>query len=248
MVDDETMVTEAEVVSRLRGPTKSNVYSCKSSLHAVLGRQVNRLVARDDEVWFRIGEPFVKFSKYEFALVTGLRFVTSTFDPNGQHKPPLDRVYATRVTEDDTAKTVHVEGQDNMSYHFYGFAIYLLIWTYEVIPSLGKERALLARPTERPLCLRWQFPKRTKGYFDFFDKLVDVLETLSLSGVDQEHLRLLHIDDDLSKGIQVLDDRAQVLETEHVLNREPLRELEAGHVPEGWIDSNSDSEERIDDD
>ncbi|XVF71514.1 hypothetical protein PTKIN_Ptkin12aG0043800 [Pterospermum kingtungense] len=227
----------------------SNAYSCNTILHAIMARQVSRSGARDDEVWFHIGERFIKFSKYEFALVTGLRFGTSTFDPNGQHQPPSDGVYTTRVAKDATAKTVHglwekfkaghysdrgadalkvakvlfvycilfgvetrkssvdrwvwtlvedtdaweafpwgkytyqmlmhyieilpvsaVEGRDSMSYHFYGFAMSLLIWAYEVIPSLGKECALLVRVDERPRCLRWEFPKRTKSYFDFFDK------------------------------------------------------------------------------
>ncbi|XVF40483.1 hypothetical protein PTKIN_Ptkin01aG0117300 [Pterospermum kingtungense] len=203
-----------------------------------MARQVSRSGARDDEVWFRIGERFIKFSKYEFALVTGLRFGTSTFDPNGQHQPPSDGVYTRRVVKDATAKTVHglwekfkaghysdrgadalkvakmlmhyieilpvsaVEGRDSMSYHFYGFAMSLLIWAYEVIPSLGKECALLVRVDERPRCLRWEFPKRTKSYFNFFDKPVHALETLSPNIAERERLRLLHIDDDLSHGIQ----------------------------------------------
>ncbi|XVF60277.1 hypothetical protein PTKIN_Ptkin08bG0032200 [Pterospermum kingtungense] len=75
----------------------SGAYSCNVALHAIMSRQINKLDAPDDEIWFRIGGQFIRFSKYEYALVTGLSFGSSTFDPNGIHNPPVDGVHARRL-------------------------------------------------------------------------------------------------------------------------------------------------------
>ncbi|KAL3641324.1 hypothetical protein CASFOL_016292 [Castilleja foliolosa] len=43
-------------------------------MHAMLGQQVNRQGAGVDELLFRVGDQFLRFSKYEYALVTELKF------------------------------------------------------------------------------------------------------------------------------------------------------------------------------
>ncbi|KAL3653486.1 hypothetical protein CASFOL_003167 [Castilleja foliolosa] len=69
-----------------------------TALHALLGREVTRSDSEGkDEFWFQIGGRLARFSKYEFALVTGLRFGNSGFNPNAQHVIPSNGVYARRV-------------------------------------------------------------------------------------------------------------------------------------------------------
>ncbi|GFP93881.1 hypothetical protein PHJA_001532400 [Phtheirospermum japonicum] len=69
--------------------------SCSSAIHAVLGQEVTIPGANPNELWFRVGDDqFTRLSKYEFALITGLRFGESDFDPNAQHDVVQDGVYA----------------------------------------------------------------------------------------------------------------------------------------------------------
>ncbi|KAL8552155.1 hypothetical protein ACS0TY_001009 [Phlomoides rotata] len=68
-------------------------FSCNVALHALLAREIRKADALDDEVWFCVGNQFIKFSKYEYALVTGLNFGPSPFDPNASHDPPEASVY-----------------------------------------------------------------------------------------------------------------------------------------------------------
>ncbi|XVF51161.1 hypothetical protein PTKIN_Ptkin04bG0162000 [Pterospermum kingtungense] len=116
---------------------------------------------------------------------------------------PLEEVFisdATALYRDSS--DLCIGGQRQHIISFLWVCMCLLIWAYKVIPSLAKECALLEQPVERPLCLWWDFPKKMKSFNYFFDQPVDALETLSPSTVEQEHLRLLKIDDDLSDGIQ----------------------------------------------
>ncbi|KAL3653487.1 hypothetical protein CASFOL_003168 [Castilleja foliolosa] len=75
---------------------ESNV--CYTAMHALLGREVTKSDSDGNhEFWFQIGGRFTRFSRYEFALITGLRFGDSGFDPNAQHVIPSNGIYARRV-------------------------------------------------------------------------------------------------------------------------------------------------------
>lgn len=41
-------------------------------LHSLMAREVTKADGADDETWFRVGKQLIRFSKYEYALVTGL--------------------------------------------------------------------------------------------------------------------------------------------------------------------------------
>ncbi|KAL3652708.1 hypothetical protein CASFOL_002389 [Castilleja foliolosa] len=51
-------------------------------MHLMISQQVIKEGAEEDELWFLVGDKFVRLSKYEYALVTCLRFGTTNFDPN----------------------------------------------------------------------------------------------------------------------------------------------------------------------
>ncbi|XVF66429.1 hypothetical protein PTKIN_Ptkin10aG0035000 [Pterospermum kingtungense] len=201
-----------------------------------MARQVSRSGARDDEVWFRIRERFIKFSKYEFALVTGLRFGTSTFDPNGQHRPPLDGVYTTRVTKDATAKTVHGLWEKFKAGHYSdrgtnALKVAKVLFVYCILFGVETRKSsvdrwvwTLVEDTDAWEAFPWgkhtyqmlmhyieilpvsAVEGRDSMSYHFYgfamSLLVHALETLSPNIAEREGLRLLHIDDDLSHGIQ----------------------------------------------
>ncbi|KAL3643436.1 hypothetical protein CASFOL_014251 [Castilleja foliolosa] len=62
-------------------------------MHLMLSQQVIKEGAEEDELWFLVGDKFVRFSKYEYALVTGLRFETTNFDPNAISRCPKKEVF-----------------------------------------------------------------------------------------------------------------------------------------------------------
>ncbi|KAL3656081.1 hypothetical protein CASFOL_000477 [Castilleja foliolosa] len=72
-------------------PTKKQIPG--TAMHLMLSQQVIREGAHEDELWFLVGDKFVRFSKYENALVTGLRFGPTNFDPNEDCDLPIDGVY-----------------------------------------------------------------------------------------------------------------------------------------------------------
>ncbi|KAL3655934.1 hypothetical protein CASFOL_000330 [Castilleja foliolosa] len=53
--------------------------------------------SRVDELWFRVGDQFLRFSKYEYALVTGLKFGHTNFDPNEDYSYPSNGVYKRKI-------------------------------------------------------------------------------------------------------------------------------------------------------
>ncbi|KAL3652287.1 hypothetical protein CASFOL_001968 [Castilleja foliolosa] len=66
-------------------------------LHAMLGQQVKRVDVSDpDALWFRVRNKFLCFSKYEYALVTGLRFGPTDFDPKVKYEYPAGGVFKRR--------------------------------------------------------------------------------------------------------------------------------------------------------
>ncbi|KAH6801970.1 hypothetical protein C2S51_033416 [Perilla frutescens var. frutescens] len=60
--------------------------SCNNVLHALLSMEVIVDCAREHGIWFRIGDTNIKFSPSEFALVTGLQFGGSDFDPSASYE------------------------------------------------------------------------------------------------------------------------------------------------------------------
>ncbi|KAH6771639.1 hypothetical protein C2S51_010043 [Perilla frutescens var. frutescens] len=60
--------------------------SCNNALHALLSREVIIDGAEEHDFWFWVGETNIRFSPSEFALVTGLQFGGSDFDPSTSHK------------------------------------------------------------------------------------------------------------------------------------------------------------------
>ncbi|KAL6542794.1 hypothetical protein OROHE_010314 [Orobanche hederae] len=63
------------------------------ALHPLFSNEVVRPDAQVDEFWFRIGHRLIRFSRYEYALVTGLRFGDSDFDVHEDDVPPEGSVY-----------------------------------------------------------------------------------------------------------------------------------------------------------
>ncbi|KAL6570186.1 hypothetical protein OROMI_014700 [Orobanche minor] len=64
-----------------------------AALHVLFSNEVIRPDAQVDEFWFRISHRLIRFSRYEYALVTGLRFGDSDFDVHGDDVPPEGSVY-----------------------------------------------------------------------------------------------------------------------------------------------------------
>ncbi|KAL3621841.1 hypothetical protein CASFOL_034327 [Castilleja foliolosa] len=62
-------------------------------MHLMLSQQVIKEGADEDELWFLVGDKFVRFSKYEYALVTGLRFGPTSFAPNEDCDIPTEGVH-----------------------------------------------------------------------------------------------------------------------------------------------------------
>lgn len=71
-----------------RTPTRNN-----QVIHYVLSREVYRMERDRAEVWFYVNNKLIRFSRFEFALVTGLRFGKSKFDHNNPHDIPSKSTY-----------------------------------------------------------------------------------------------------------------------------------------------------------
>ncbi|GFP82531.1 hypothetical protein PHJA_000396100 [Phtheirospermum japonicum] len=68
--------------------------TCKSALRCLFAHEVVKADAGPDELWYRVGGRFIRFSKYEYALVTGLSFRPTAFDPSAEHHPPASGLYS----------------------------------------------------------------------------------------------------------------------------------------------------------
>ncbi|KAL3645715.1 hypothetical protein CASFOL_010895 [Castilleja foliolosa] len=66
---------------------------CIPALHYLFAHEVVKANADPDELWYRVGGRFIRFSKHEFALVTGLSFKPTTFDPSEKHDPPVNGLF-----------------------------------------------------------------------------------------------------------------------------------------------------------
>ncbi|KAL8522385.1 hypothetical protein ACS0TY_012503 [Phlomoides rotata] len=69
-------------LGRSFGALNHDQYSINTCFHQLLAQQVIKSDADASERWFRIGNRFLRFSRDEFVLVTGLRFGHSDFSSN----------------------------------------------------------------------------------------------------------------------------------------------------------------------
>lgn len=63
------------------GPT------CGKLLFTLMAYQIRSPNGVDSEFWFVVGGRPIRLSTVEYALVTGLHFGSSSFDPTGRHDP-----------------------------------------------------------------------------------------------------------------------------------------------------------------
>ncbi|GFQ07068.1 glutamate-rich WD repeat-containing protein 1 [Phtheirospermum japonicum] len=66
---------------------------CGTALHCLFTHEVIKADAGPDELWYRVGGRLIRFSKYEYALVTGLSFGPTTFVPSAEHHPPASGLF-----------------------------------------------------------------------------------------------------------------------------------------------------------
>lgn len=65
------------------------VGKCNSAVYYVLTHEIVFSNGGDDtEMCFLINDKIVRFRRFEYALITGLKFGKSSFDPNGNHNIP----------------------------------------------------------------------------------------------------------------------------------------------------------------
>ncbi|KAL3645721.1 hypothetical protein CASFOL_010901 [Castilleja foliolosa] len=64
-----------------------------TALHYLFTHEVIKADACPDELWYRVGGRFIRFSRYEYALVSGLSFGPTTFDPSSKHVPPATGIF-----------------------------------------------------------------------------------------------------------------------------------------------------------
>ncbi|KAL3652696.1 hypothetical protein CASFOL_002377 [Castilleja foliolosa] len=97
LLDEEEVNAEPELWSYLEYCKDKNTNCPNAVLHAMLGQQVKRVdVSEPDALWFRVKNTFLRFSKYEYALVTGLRFGPTDFDPKVKYEYPAGGVFKRR--------------------------------------------------------------------------------------------------------------------------------------------------------
>ncbi|KAH6818946.1 hypothetical protein C2S51_002549 [Perilla frutescens var. frutescens] len=68
--------------------------SCNNALDALLSKEVIIDGAREHDIWFRVRETNIRFSPNEFALVTGLQFRGSDYDPSASYEIPRISFYS----------------------------------------------------------------------------------------------------------------------------------------------------------
>ncbi|KAL3613223.1 hypothetical protein CASFOL_042914 [Castilleja foliolosa] len=124
-------------------------------LHAMLGQQVKRVdVSEPDALWFRVSNKFLPFSKYEYALVTGLRFGPTDFDSNVKYEYPAGGEFKRR-------------NGDETKMH----------WVFEAVPSLAEYLNFSENKSpkaQRPRSLKWPLPSYSKNVVEFFDNQTPV--------------------------------------------------------------------------
>lgn len=87
---------EASAFGSYLGYYNSTVQS-QRCMHYLLSRQVIGVPDPDpNSIWFKVHDQIARFSRVEFALVSGLRFGASEFDPYIEHEIPETSLYTRR--------------------------------------------------------------------------------------------------------------------------------------------------------
>ncbi|GFP90270.1 homeobox-leucine zipper protein hox10 [Phtheirospermum japonicum] len=87
---------------------------CGTALHRLFSHEVIKADAGPDELWYRVEGRFIQFSKYEYALVIGLSFGPTTFDPSTERHPPASglflRYYRGQILTLDALRSDFIDG------------------------------------------------------------------------------------------------------------------------------------------
>ncbi|KAL6536069.1 hypothetical protein OROHE_012913 [Orobanche hederae] len=87
---------------------KDHIAKSQKCICYVVSRQVEGVPDPDENsMWFKINGEVIRFSKVEFALVTGLRFGTSQFNPYEDHDIPETSLY-TRLLKNEKITSIHL--------------------------------------------------------------------------------------------------------------------------------------------
>ncbi|KAL6501120.1 hypothetical protein OROHE_025317 [Orobanche hederae] len=87
---------------------KDHIAKSQKCICYVVSRQVLGVPDPDENaLWFKINGEVIRFSKVEFALVTGLRFGTSQFNPYEDHDIPETSLY-TRLFKNEKITSIHL--------------------------------------------------------------------------------------------------------------------------------------------
>ncbi|KAL6543221.1 hypothetical protein OROHE_010741 [Orobanche hederae] len=104
-----------EAVEGLRASTfgnylkyKDHIVKSQKCICYIVLRQVEGIPDPDENaMWFKVNGEAIRFSKVEFALVTGLRFGTRQFNPYEDHDIPETSLY-TRLFKNEKITSIHL--------------------------------------------------------------------------------------------------------------------------------------------
>ncbi|KAL6495549.1 hypothetical protein OROGR_030112 [Orobanche gracilis] len=87
---------------------KNHIAKSQKCICYVVSRQVEGVPDPDENaMWFKVNGEIIRFSKVEFALVTGLRFGTSQFNPYEDHDIPETSLY-TRLFKNEKITSINL--------------------------------------------------------------------------------------------------------------------------------------------
>ncbi|KAH6805609.1 hypothetical protein C2S51_030440 [Perilla frutescens var. frutescens] len=100
IIDILQTVSDSDLVEEFRNGPFGQVMkfvggtSCNTALHSLMAQKISLDGALIHESWFRVGGTNIRFSHIEYALVTGLMFGGSDFDPSAKHHVYRDCFYS----------------------------------------------------------------------------------------------------------------------------------------------------------
>ncbi|KAL3621595.1 hypothetical protein CASFOL_036507 [Castilleja foliolosa] len=231
----------AEAFSRklfwgLSATPKDPCSKCGNAFDA--SQQVIKEGAEEDELWFLVSDKFVRFSKYEYALVTGLRFGTTNFDPNAISRCPKKGVFRKFVDPENKygkkgapyddvldlfkkpPKALRRSPEDllkiaKVTYHIYGFSHAFLHFIFEAVPGLAanitsKPKHKLVQPR---ILKRLVVHIKTKdNILEFFDtkEPIECYETLEPTKKELvDYSWWNHVADDLRSSVKYIHRESQ---------------------------------------
>ncbi|KAL6506717.1 hypothetical protein OROHE_022549 [Orobanche hederae] len=87
---------------------KDHIAKSQKCICCIVSRQVEGVPDPDENaMWFKVNGEVIRFSKVKFALVTGLRFGTSQFNPYEDHGIPETSLY-TRLFKNEKITSIHL--------------------------------------------------------------------------------------------------------------------------------------------